>query len=218
MTSDDPDRPLGRDAVMSALVDATTALILERGVSMSVREVAQRAGVSCGLVHTCFGSKDALLEATFRAINDRAGAELDEAGFPPPALAFRRNGELARATARVSLDIAGDPFPTHPELPSWRRGLASTTPEASDDELDGRVLIATTFVLGWSLFAEHFGRILDVDPEQLDAIEQRVTGLLAEIGGIPQPDTSTCPPQTDAQESSVEAAADKFAAPVVWKW
>ena len=170
---------------MAALIDATTALILERGVSMSVREISQRAGVNHGLVHTYFGSKDALLAATFGAINERAGDELDDAGFPPPDLALRRDGELTRATARILLDIPGDPFPSHPVLPSWRRALATTHPDADDHELDERVLIATALGLGWSLFSAHFSRILDIEPEQLAAIERRVIEMIADIGGIP---------------------------------
>lgn len=173
---------------MAALIDATTELILEHGVTMSVREIALRADVNHGLVHTYFGSKDALLEATFGAINARAAGELDDAGFPPPDLAFRRNGELARATARALLDIEGDPFPTHPVLPSWRRALASTEPDASDEELAERILIATTIGLGWSLFSEHFARVLEVTPEQRASFEQRVTDMIAEIGGIPRAD------------------------------
>ena len=70
----DPDRPLGRDAVREALVLATTELIVERGLSMSVREIAARAGVNHGLVHTYFGSKDGLLSAAFDEINARAAA------------------------------------------------------------------------------------------------------------------------------------------------
>lgn len=186
--SGDSDKPLGREAVMAALIDATTELILEHGVTMSVREIALRADVNHGLVHTYFGSKDALLEATFGAINARAAGELDDAGFPPPDLAFRRNGELARATARALLDIEGDPFPTHPVLPSWRRALASTEPDASDEELAERILIATTIGLGWSLFSEHFARVLEVTPEQRASFEQRVTDMIAEIGGIPRAD------------------------------
>lgn len=173
---------------MAALIDATTELIIERGVTMSVREIAQRADVNHGLVHTYFGSKDALLEATFGAINDRAAAELDDDGFPPPDLAFRRNGELARAIARALLDVDGDPFPTHPVLPSWRRALASTEPDASEEELDERILIATALGLGWSLFSEHFARVLEVTPEQRASIERRVTDMIADIGGVPRAD------------------------------
>ncbi len=69
---------------MAALIDATTALILEQGVTMSVRDIAMRAGVNHGLVHTYFGSKDSLLTATFGEISTRAAAEVGHTGFPQP--------------------------------------------------------------------------------------------------------------------------------------
>ena len=190
---DGADRPLGRDAVRAALIDATTELILEKGVTMSVREIAQRAHVNHGLVHTYFGSKEGLLTAAFDAINARAAAELDDAGFPPADLAFRRNGEVARAIARVMLDVADDPFPFHPILPSWRKALTATRPGASGDELDEDIVIATTLALGWALFADHLCDILEIGPERQAAIQQRVLAMGAEIGGLPTNDAGASP-------------------------
>jgi TetR/AcrR family transcriptional regulator, repressor for neighboring sulfatase len=196
---DDPDKPVGRDAVTDALIDATTELILEQGVTMSVRDIARRAGVNHGLVHTYFGSKDALLTAAFETIISRAAAEVGEAGFPPPDLAFRRRGEVAKAIARVMLDVGGDPFPNHPILPGWRDALATTRPEATRAELDEAVIIATTLALGWALFAEHLCGILGVDAERADAIEQRVVEIAADIGGIPMPDGAPSRSDTPAE-------------------
>lgn len=181
----DPDKPVGRDAVTDALIDATTQLILEQGVTMSVRDIARRAGVNHGLVHTYFGSKEALLTAAFEAIISRAAADVDDAGFPPPDLAFRRRGEVAKAIARVMLDVGGDPFPNHPILPGWRDALATTRPDASPAELDEAVIIATTLALGWALFAEHLCDILGVDKNGADAIERRIVELASDIGGLP---------------------------------
>jgi AcrR family transcriptional regulator len=183
-------KPAGRDAVMDALVDATAALILERGVSVSVRDIARRAGVNHGLVHTYFGSKEALLSAAFGHLVDRAAAELDEDGFPPADLAFRRGGEVARALARTMLDVTGDPYPSHPILPSWRAALATGRPDATDAELDEAVIVATTLGLGWALFAEHLCGILDVDEDERAAIERRVLTLISDIGGLPSIDAS----------------------------
>jgi TetR/AcrR family transcriptional regulator, repressor for neighboring sulfatase len=183
-----PDKPIGRDAVTDALIDATTELILEQGVTMSVREIARRAGVNHGLVHTYFGSKEALLTAAFESIIARAAADVDATGFPPPDLATRRGGEVARAIARVMLDVGGDPFPNHPILPGWRDALSTTRPDATVAELDEAIIIATTLALGWTLFAEHLCGILGVDGDRVDAIEQRVLALAAEIGGIPTPE------------------------------
>jgi TetR/AcrR family transcriptional regulator, repressor for neighboring sulfatase len=152
---------------------------------MSVRDIARRAGVNHGLVHTYFGSKEALLTAAFETIIARAAADVDEDGFPPPDLAFRRRGEVAKAIARVMLDVGGDPFPNHPILPRWRDALAATRPDASTAELDEAVIIATTLALGWALFAEHLCGILGVDTERADAIERRVVELAADLGGLP---------------------------------
>ncbi len=188
--SDSVDKPVGRDAVMDALIQATSELILEQGVTMSVREIALRAGVNHGLVHTYFGSKDALVTAAFGHIVDRAAAELDDDGFPPADLAFRRGGEVARALARAMLDVDGDPYPRHPILPSWRAALERTRPDARGAELDEAVIVATTLGLGWALFAEHLCEILEVSEDRRDAIEQRVLALVSEIGGLPNTDTS----------------------------
>jgi AcrR family transcriptional regulator len=196
---DAADKPAGRDAVMDALVDATGQLILERGVTMSVRDIARRAGVNHGLVHTYFGSKEALLAAAFGHLVDRAAVELDEDGFPPPDLAFRRGGEIAKALARTMLDVTGDPYPSHPILPSWRAALARSRPDATRTELDEAVIVATTLGLGWALFAEHLCSILDVDQDERDSIEQRVLALISDIGGIPS---------TDAPASSDDRPCD----------
>ena len=51
-------KPAGKAEVSDALVDATIDLIVERGLGISVREIAARAaGVNHGLVHLYFGGK-----------------------------------------------------------------------------------------------------------------------------------------------------------------
>ncbi len=186
--SDGLDRPVGRDAVKAALIEATTELILEQGTTMTVRDIARRADVNHGLVHTYFGSKDALLTEAFGAVIARAAAEVDPAGFPPADLAFRRDGEVAKAIARAMLEVDDDPFPSHPILPGWRAALGAERPDATGAELDEAVIVATTLGLGWALFADHLCGILDIDAEGIDAIEQRVLSLVAEVGGLPSSD------------------------------
>ncbi|MFN8020279.1 MAG: TetR family transcriptional regulator [Acidimicrobiales bacterium] len=179
------DRPLGRDAVREALVLATTELIVERGLAMSVRDIAARAGVNHGLVHTYFGSKDGLLAAAFDEINARAAAERDPDGFPPRDLAARRNGEIAKALARVIVESDHDLFSSHPVTSSWRDALAAARPDLPADEVNERVMIATTLGLGWALFSEHMSRVMELDERGRRSVDQRVADLVAEIGGIP---------------------------------
>lgn len=176
--------PVGREAVIDALTEATIDLIVEKGLSMSVREIALRAGVNHGLVHTYFGSKDGLITAAFARINERGAAELDDRGFPPPDLAERRGGELAKALARVMLESADDPYPSHPILPSWRAALIESQPDLGRDEVDDRILIATALALGWALFADHLTTIVGLDVERGDQVAARVAAMVAELGGI----------------------------------
>jgi TetR/AcrR family transcriptional regulator, repressor for neighboring sulfatase len=182
------DRPLGRDAVREALVLATTELIVERGLAMSVREIAARAGVNHGLVHTYFGSKDGLLAAAFDEINARAAAERDVDGFPPRDLAARRNGEIAKALARVIVESDHDLFGSHPVTSAWREALAASRPDLTAAEVNERVMIATTLGLGWALFSEHMSRVMELDERGRRSVDQRVAELVAEIGGIPDRD------------------------------
>lgn len=180
---------------MRALLDATTALIVEKGLSMSVREIAARAGVNHGLVHTYFGSKEALISAAFADIHRRAVDAGDELGFPAPDIAGRRGGELAKALARAMLEPgAGDPFPEHAVTGAWRRALAERHPDLGADEVDVRVIAASSLALGYALFADHFAR--SVDPAcGRAAVGERIAKMVADIGGIPTSDGNgeACP-------------------------
>jgi AcrR family transcriptional regulator len=184
----EPARPIGRDAVRAALVRAATELIVERGLSISVRDIAARAGVNHGLVHTYFGSKDSLLVAAFDDINERAAAQRTPDGYPPVDLARRRNGEVARAIARVMLEGDHGVFGQHPVTTSWRDALLRDHPELSADEANEQVAIAATLGLGWALFADHFCRALGVDGDARAAADRRVAEYVHEIGGVPRAD------------------------------
>ncbi|GAA0779415.1 transcriptional regulator BetI [Roseibium denhamense] len=81
-----------------SLIDATIDAIHERGYSdITMAQIAKRAGVSGGLVHHYFGSKDQLLAATMRHLLNELGREIRE------GLA---SAETPRA--RISAIIAGN--------------------------------------------------------------------------------------------------------------
>jgi len=64
---DDGSRPRGRDDTVHAVVEAATRLFSERDpASVSMREIAAEAGVTYGLLHRHFGTKQAVLAAVFR--------------------------------------------------------------------------------------------------------------------------------------------------------
>ena len=75
-----PDRkPYRREAEgkrREALIDATLALVAEGGAAnATVRSIAQRAGVTAGLIRHYFQSKDQLLTAAYRELMDRMTAD-----------------------------------------------------------------------------------------------------------------------------------------------
>ena len=120
-------RPHGRDEVVAAVIDAATTLFAERGpAAVSLREIAQSAGVNLGLIHRHIGSKTDLLIAVLKArpgMGPAAQDPLEEAavmlgrGLAPPAYTV-----IVVRAALDGYDLAtlGLDYPT---LEAWARGL-----------------------------------------------------------------------------------------------
>jgi TetR/AcrR family transcriptional repressor of bet genes len=86
--------PVRRRALITAAIEAIHA----RGMgSLTMGDIARRAGVSSALAHHYFGSKDDLLIATMRHLLDELGAEIR-----------RRTAEAADPIARVAAIIEGN--------------------------------------------------------------------------------------------------------------
>lgn len=88
-----PRRPYHRESEESrrlALISATQSLVAEGGLSVAtVRAIAERAGVTGGLIRHYFQSKDELIRAAYRALMDgmtaRGSDATDIAGAGPEA-------------------------------------------------------------------------------------------------------------------------------------
>jgi AcrR family transcriptional regulator len=180
-----PAKPAGRASVKRALIDATIELIVEQGTAVSVREIAARADVNHGLVHTYFGSKDALLVAAVDEVHRRASTGVDERGYPTPGLASRRSGELAKVIARMRLDGELDLFSSHPISQRWVEAIRADQPDVDEIEAKTMVATASTLALGWPVFADHICEILELDDAQRAAMNDHIESLFSELGGIP---------------------------------
>jgi AcrR family transcriptional regulator len=160
---------------MAAVQAAAVELLAESGPrEVTVRKVAERAGVNHALIHRHFGTKDALLRAVVteqsRQLGERAAA-LPPADVPAMLGMLQQHGAYWRILARIVLDepemLAGL------ELPAAGATLALITGGATageDTRVDAAVAAATA--LGWLVFGPHLASALALTDR--DAFDTRV--------------------------------------------
>ncbi len=128
-----PAGPAG-DGARERLLVAAVALLAERGpASVSLRDVARRAGVNLGLIHRHFGSRDALVAAAleqgsldlYPGAAAAAGFDLDavsrvlHAGSPAPVLIARTSVDGIPITrVRPRFPVVAHLLATYPEVPT----------------------------------------------------------------------------------------------------
>jgi AcrR family transcriptional regulator len=186
---------------MDAVLDAATELVADRGPNaVTVRAIAERAGINHALVHRYFGTKDELIGAVI----DREVARFKEiAGEGDPTETFPRMlGALSerRVYVRFLARSILDGYRSSQLRPDFLlfgqvRGVveeAARAREGGSDIPDMRIPIIAlgSMALGWRIFGEFLATGLGLDtmpPEQLDAaIDGFITSvLLAPSGGRP---------------------------------
>lgn len=192
MTSETAGR--GRDTVIAALVDATAAMLAEEGPArISLRGIADRAGVNKGQIHHYFGSKQALIEAAVRqlATEHHRNATERSGGPMPVPLTLGLDAQYLQAIVRLvldgDLDTAGLEFDEGISVP--RRAMLEAATKATRDEvvdpadvpLDLKAAVAGAMAteLGWAAFRDFILRAVQVDePEQVELIEEHIRSTL----------------------------------------
>ena len=179
-----PSRAKGSDAVKSALIAAAAEMLGEVGPkSLSVRDLAERAGVNHGQVHHYFGSKRGLLEAAMRHLARRHfdhSLELSGGGAFPPPLSLTENRTYFRALCQSVMDGDAALVTTvdlDDEISVPRRvlrHLREANPDADDLELRAGFAAQAAMQLGWFAFEDHLLRIAEVEPGDEDAFRERV--------------------------------------------
>jgi AcrR family transcriptional regulator len=205
------ERRTGRDRrapvdARAALIAAGTELFAELGPdAVSLRTVAQRAGVNYGLVHRHFGTKEALLKAVTEP--QLTGLKADLAALPPgpPELvlgrvlaAVQKREAYWRLLARAML-AGQDPHEVQSDFPAaeWLMRWLSTPDGRSRlaDGVDQRQVLALIMAtgLGWMVFEPFLRAVSGLDERGTDPVQQApLIGLVARILG-----TLTAPPPKD---------------------
>ena len=196
-----PGRPKGRAETTAAIVAAATELFRAKGpAGVSLREIAQHAGVNYGLVHRHFGSKEAITAAVFRGTSRRGaqalGASADLAGALGAFASRIEEGDFARMLAWALVD-GSNPTAFVDDSGAFHRmrELAAGPDGADDPERRIALAAALSMLMGWQVFAPFLTEGLgldDIDPAAVQrAIAHRVvatgtsTGHPADGGGAP---------------------------------
>lgn len=167
-------RPVGREEVMAAVLTAATELFAQRGPdAVTVREVADRAGVNHALIHRHYGTKDELLRVVLAQAAERMDAVSrvmanSRDDLTPVVSALRAEDQCVRLLAWAIL--SGYPVKEiWPEHLAARRLQAVLSDERRDaertgDVTDPRAVVATAqaMLLGWMVFLPFLERAGDL--------------------------------------------------------
>jgi TetR/AcrR family transcriptional regulator, repressor for neighboring sulfatase len=174
-------KPLGKDEVVAAVLEAASELFAEKGpAATSIREVAARAGVNHGLLHRHFGSKRQLLAATLQHLAD-SGAALRDSGASQQQLET-----VQELQARVMVRSVLDGFPVEElqqRFPGMERFLDEVRSSHSD-ERQARLLAAHGMALqfGWGLMAPTlrvaFGLTDLSDADLREAVAEQIAKII----------------------------------------
>lgn len=180
MTDVAAGQAVGREAVEQRLIDATSALLAETGPTrVTVRDIADRAGVNKGQIHHYFGGKQGLIEATVRQLAKSHYANATErAGGPIPVpLTLSEDQRYMQALVRIVVD--GD---LHLAALEMREGisvpirglseLAGGRPATS--ELLANFAAAMTIELGWAAFRDYIIMVLEASADEVEGIENEL--------------------------------------------
>lgn len=172
----------GREAVKAALRSAAAELFADRAASqVSVREIAERAGVNHGLVHRHFGSKEELRREALELLADEIRDDFKQsaAGLKGQIELFeavaKRDGywrSLARALIdREELDAVQQRSPVIDEL-------LKDVPDGPKGE-EQRLWLAMMLsqALGWLIFEPYLARATHLDDIPSDELRARVIAL-----------------------------------------
>lgn len=162
----------GRAASENALVSAAADLFDEVGPNaVSVRAIAERAGVNHGLVHHYFGSKAGLVQATLERLADESAAAIRERGveavIDPADGRVRRH---VRVLTRVVLDDAApEGFQARFPIVSYLSGLGRETLGLDDETAALRASQAVALMVGWLILEPWLLSSAGVGPDALEA-------------------------------------------------
>jgi AcrR family transcriptional regulator len=180
-------RPRGREEVRRALLDAAQRLIAERGPgNVTLREIAEEAGVNFGLVYQYLGTREQVLREVYQAVATRSAAQLEQIGDVGDAVSALMSApgtSMGRIMAWAVLEggYPADVLGPSPALEHVARLIAGGPQAAPRD--DDRLLAAFLLVtaMAWRLFSPIGLTSAGLDPAPDPARDDKVTDWLRQL-------------------------------------
>lgn len=185
-----PPRQRGRASSEKALIDAAILCFAETGPNdVSVRAIAERAGVNHGLVHHYFGSKAGLVHAVVEHMSKRITEAMGE-GRSPGVLADENSEGLlfARAFSRVVVDGA---MPTGID---WDfplvKALAESAQRVGGLDADAARIAAVqalAMIMGWALLEPWLLQALGKTPAEAAEVRLNLPAAALRLANVQVP-------------------------------
>jgi AcrR family transcriptional regulator len=184
-------RPHGREEVRRALLDAAQRLIAERGPSnVTLREIAEAAGVNFGLVYQYLGTREELLREVYQGVARRSAVQLEQiddvadavsAFMSAPGTSMGRIMAWAVLEGGYPADVLG-PSPALEHVARLIAGHDTGGPSADPGD-DDRLLAAFLLVaaMAWRLFSPIGLTSAGLDPSPDPGRDEKVTAWLRQL-------------------------------------
>jgi AcrR family transcriptional regulator len=205
-TGSPAERPRGREATVDAIIDATLQLCVISGpAEVSLRRVADRAGVNYGLVHRHFGTKSAVIRAAMQRANEHTlGLVQKESDFMSAAerILFDGSSSVARVLAWAILQgQTEDVLPSSSAVLTRLCELAALeTNDLGPDAPEVRAAVGSVLamVLGWRLYQPYLAPGLGMQDMDRTELYQSIRPALSHM--IDRLRTSSLRPRQQTSE------------------
>ena len=184
----------GRSVNVERILDSAQELFAKRGPrAVTIRQIAEHAGVSHALVHKYIGSKDDLIRAVFdrvdvsRTAAARGAVSLRDVYVQQlPRVMDQRDHSMMLVRSAMEgteyVSLAERITTTSAMVALARKTAASgAAPSPPPDDIDPRVLVSaiSAMILGWASIEDWIWPAAGIDPAEKDEVYRQ----LAEIVG-----------------------------------
>ena len=189
----------GRNANSERILDSAQELFAKHGpAAVTVRQVAEKAGVTHALVHKYFGSKDDLIKAVIdrvdvkRAATAKASASLRDVyqELLPRVMAQRDHSMMLVRSAMEGTEyvsLAERIRTTSAMVALAKRTAASgSLPAPPPRDIDPRVLISaiTAMILGWASLEDWVWPTAGIDPAEKDEVYRQLIEIVGYVADL----------------------------------